>query len=300
VALPARPGPPAFPGDPEPVLTVGIVTDSAASLPVAVAVAHAIAVVPMGLTLGGSSVHDGDLELAEVVARLGEGMSTSGPSPGEFAEAVAGADTGDGVVVLTLSEKMSGTNGSAQLAAKLEEDRTVRVVDTGTAAGAEGLVVLAAAARAATGATIDDVVLAAEGAARQVRLVATLPTLDHLARGGRVPGAAAWAGHRLDLNPLFEFKGGHVRPLRPVRGQRAAQERIVSLFAHRLHPGAHLHVAALHAGDPDGAEHVLDLVRAHVEPASAFVGSFSPVMVAHTGPGLVGLAWWWEERSVGR
>ncbi len=254
----------------------------------------------MGLTLGESSVHDGDLELDEVVARLGEGLSTSGPSPGEFAEAIADADTGDGVVVLTLSEKMSGTNGSAQLAAKLEEDRAVRVVDTGTAAGAEGLVVLAAAARAETGAPLDAVVAVAEVAARLVRLVATLPTLDHLARSGRVPGAAAWAGHRLDLNPLFEFKGAHVRPLRPVRGQKAARERIVALFAHRLRPGADLHVAALHAGDPDGAEHILDMVRAHVEPATAFVGSFSPVMVAHTGPGLAGLAWWWEERSAGR
>jgi DegV family protein with EDD domain len=251
----------------------------------------------MGLTIGESSVHDGDLDLAEVVARLDEGLRTSGPSPGEFAEAIAAADTGDGVVVLTLSEKMSGTNGSAELAAKLEEDRTVRVIDTATAAGAEGLVVLAAAGRAAAGSPIDDVVSAAEVASRHVRLVATLPTLDHLARGGRVPGAAAWAGHRLDLNPLFEFKGGHVRPLRPVRGQRAAQERIVALFAHRLHPEADLHVAALHALDPDGAEHVLDMVRSYVEPASAFVGSFSPVMVAHTGPGLVGLAWWWEQRS---
>lgn len=251
----------------------------------------------MGLTLGESSVHDGDLDLEEVVARLDEGLSTSGPSPGEFAEAIAAADTGDGVVVLTLSERMSSTYGSAQLAAKLEEDRTVRVVDTGTAAGAEGLVVLAAAVRAAAGAPIDDVVAAADVAADQVRLVATLPTLDQLARGGRVPGAAAWAGHRLDLNPLFEFKGGHVRPLRPVRGQRAAQDRIVSLFSHRLHHQADLHVAALHALDPAGAEHVLDLVRAHVEPATAFVGSFSPVMVAHTGPGLVGLAWWWEAVS---
>jgi len=27
---------------------------------------------------------------------------------------------------------------------------------------------------------------------------------------------------------------------------------------------------------------------------SAFIGEFDAVMVAHTGPGLLGLAWWWE------
>jgi fatty acid-binding protein DegV len=58
--------------------------------------------------------------------------------------------------------------------------------------------------------------------------------------------------------------------------------------------GAHLHVAALHAEDPAVAEELLREVCARVEPASSFVGSFTPVMVAHTGPSLAGLAWWWE------
>jgi len=25
------------------------------------------------------------------------------------------------------------------------------------------------------------------------------------------------------------------------------------------------------------------------------VAGFGPVMVVHTGPGLLGLSWWWEE-----
>jgi fatty acid-binding protein DegV len=61
-------------------------------------------------------------------------------------------------------------------------------------------------------------------------------------------------------------------------------------------PGARLHLAALHAGAPEPAERLLEQVRAEVEPATAFLGSFSPVMVVHTGPGLVGLGWWWDQR----
>ncbi len=59
--------------------------------------------------------------------------------------------------------------------------------------------------------------------------------------------------------------------------------------------GARLHVAALHAQDPEIAEELLRAVRARAEPATSFVASFTPVMVAHTGPSLAGLAWWWEE-----
>lgn len=44
---------------------------------------------------------------------------------------------------------------------------------------------------------------------------------------------------------------------------------------------------------PSGRRH-WDAVRTEVEPATALIGSFSPVMLVHTRPDLVGLAWWWE------
>jgi fatty acid-binding protein DegV len=50
----------------------------------------------------------------------------------------------------------------------------------------------------------------------------------------------------------------------------------------------------LHALNPEAAETLLERVSA-LAPASCLVGPFSPVMVAHTGRGLVGLAWWWEQ-----
>jgi fatty acid-binding protein DegV len=57
------------------------------------------------------------------------------------------------------------------------------------------------------------------------------------------------------------------------------------------------YVAALHALSPEHAEGLLDRVHDATSVTTSFVGSFSPVMLAHTGPGLVGLAWWWEGSS---
>lgn len=275
-------------------MTVAIVTDSAASLPEAVATEAKVTVVPMWLSFGTTSVRDGELSLEEVNTRLGDGFSTSGPAPGEFVEAVTAADRGDGVLLLTLSSAMSSTFATARLAADMVEGVRVAVLDTGTAAGAQGLVVLAAAAKAATGASLEEVEAAARKASAEVRLVATLPNLEHLARGGRVPGAAAWASRWLNLHPIFEFRGGRVRPLRPARGLRSARQRVLAMWAASIVEGAALHVAVMHALDEQGAESLLAEVRRRVEPTTAFVGSFSPVMVAHTGPGLVGLAWRWE------
>jgi DegV family protein with EDD domain len=275
-------------------MTVSIVTDSAAALPPELAARHDVTVVPMWLTIGGESIHEGDRPLSEVLGD--ERVSTSGPTPGEFATAIGERASDDGVLVLTIAASMSGTHEAAVLAAREVGDAAgrVRVVDTETAAGAEALVVLAAAQKAATGASLDDVEAEARHVIERVRLVAMVPNLDHLVRSGRVPGIAGWAGRRLGINPLFEFRGGKVHRLRPALGSDAAMERMLGRFRRSQELGGHLHVTALHALAPDAARHLLDRVEAEIEPTTAFVGEFGSVMVVHVGPGLVGLAWYWD------
>ncbi|MDQ1521021.1 MAG: hypothetical protein QOI55_2094, partial [Actinomycetota bacterium] len=123
---------------------------------------------------------------------------------------------------------------------------------------------------------------------------AMVPNLDHLVRSGRVPNIAGWAGRRLGIAPLFEFRDGGAHPMRPARGADAALDRIIARWRRSRVEGARLHVAALHAAAPESAERLLRAVTAEVEPATKFSASFGTVMVVHTGPALVGLAWYWE------
>lgn len=277
-------------------MTVHVVTDSAASLPSELVSSHGIAIVPMQITVGDETRASDQFELREILDRLHDGVTTAGPTPGDFAQVVEGLPADDGVVVLTIASTMSSTHDSARLAAKLVERRMV-VVDTCTAAGAEGLVVLAAASAASAGRSMDEVADVARTVSDEVRLVASLDGLDQLVRSGRVPQIAGWAGRKLGLQPLFEFRGGGARPLRPAGSRQAAEERMLDMWRKTIVPGARLHVAGMHADDPDGAERLLDAVAEEVTPASSFVGEFGPVMIAHTGPGLVGLAWYWEPPS---
>ena len=273
-------------------MSVAIITDSAAALPANLVAKYGITVVPMWLTVRGMPEPEGERPLEQLVVE--EDVTTSAPTPGEFETAIkeTRAD-GDGVLVLTIASSMSATHQAALIAAQAVGG-PVRVVDTQTAGGAEALVVLAAAEAAHEGASLDEAEARAHAVMDRVRLVATMPTLDHLVRSGRVPGVAGWAGRRLGINPLFEFRGGKVHRLRPALSQEAALDRIVALVARGRADGARLHVAALHALAVDIADALLDRVSAVATPATMFVGEFGPVMVVHTGPGLAGLAWWWE------
>jgi DegV family protein with EDD domain len=251
----------------------------------------------MWLTVQGVPEPEGRRSLEELVVQ--DNVSTSAPTPGEFEHAIKDTSrASDGVLVLTIAGSMSATYQSAVVAAQAVGGE-VRVVDTATAGGAEALVVLAAADAAGSGASLDDVEARALAVIERVRLVATISSLDHLVRSGRVPGIAGWAGRRLNINPLFEFRGGAVRRLRPALSREAALDRIVQLVR-RDAPLAgdrpnRLHVAALHALARDVADDLLGRITETEEVATAFVGEFGPVMVVHTGPGLAGLAWWWEQ-----
>ncbi len=273
---------------------VAIITDSAAALPEDLAKHYGISIVPMWVTVDGVAMHEGDVSAVDLVTR--HEVRTSGPTPGEFEAAIRERRTEDGVVVCTIASTMSSTYEAAVIGARAA-DGSVRVVDTTTAAGAQALVVLAAARVAAAGGSLDDVEAAAHRATREARLIATVPNLDYLVRSGRVPNLAGWAGTRLGLAPLFEFRGGSAHALRPARGMPAALDRMVDHVRRDRVSGARLHAALLHAQNEGMARELLVKVREEFEPEVAFLGPFGTVMIVHTGLGVVGLAWRWESAS---
>src|SRR6266511_2960388 len=209
-------------------MTVGIVTDSAATLPPELASGNEVAIVPMEVTINGRSNGDRRVPLQEVLRHLDDGVRTSSPSPGRFSSAIAAAEDGGGVLVLTVARSMSGTFQVASLAARRAGGPT-EVLDTGTAAGGEGLVVLAAARAARAGRPLQEVLEVARRASAGVRLVATLDDLRHLVAGGRLPRGVGWLAGILGVQPLFEFRGGAIRPLLPALSPagpvRAARRR---------------------------------------------------------------------------
>jgi DegV family protein with EDD domain len=272
-------------------MSVAIITDSAAALPAELAAAHGITVVPMLITVDGRSARDGETRVEALVAATE--VETSGPSPGDFAGVIQRCITPEGVLVLTIAATMSSTYQSASLAASSFEGQ-VRVIDTQTAAGAQALVVLAAARAAERGASLDEAERIARDVMARVHLVAMVPSLDYLAKSGRVPGVAEWVGRRLRVVPMFDFTAGRISKHRPALGVDAAYSRMVQMLQRDRVAGASLHVAAYHSLAPEAAARLLGLVKGIVAPKTEFVGEFGSVMVAHTGPGIVGLAWWWE------
>ena len=274
-------------------MTVGVVTDSASSLGEEQAATAGVEVVPMKLVLDGEEVEERAVSPEALSGAMAEKFETASPAPADFAAAIERSDDGDGVVVLTVSARMSSTILSARTGAAASGHR-VEVLDTETAAGAEGLVVLAAAREAARGASLERVVGRARKVAAAVRLVAEVGELAPLVRGGRLAGPLARLDELVGIRPVFEFRRGRIRLLRPARSHEAAVKAMLSRVGEAPGRRARLHVAGLYGRDEAQCAGMVGALEAHHGAIVASLSRFSPVMVAHTGLDVSGLAWWWE------
>jgi DegV family protein with EDD domain len=273
-------------------MTVAVITDSTAALPRELALELGVTVVPIIFTVDGVETPEGSMDTE---ALLSAPVSTAAPPPGAFAAAVAGAESPDGVVIVTVSTELSSTHQSAVLASRLGGD-AVEVIDSGSSAGGQALVVAAAARAAATGADVTAVADTARRVAERVRLLGVLGGLAQLARTGRIPSLAGWAGDRLGMKPMFGIDHGRITRLMPARGVDAAHDRIMSAWrATRPEADTPLHVAAVHAEAPEAAQRLLDRVSAEHAPTTTMIGEFGQAMIAASGVGVSGLAWWWDD-----
>lgn len=280
---------------------IAIVTDSSACLPAGLAARYAIQVVPLSLIFGEVHYRDGvDISPAEFYTRLRETREiprTAHSSPGAYLAAYRkAAQIAPEVLCITLSSSFSGQFNSAQVAAELAREAmpelTVRVLDSGTAASAQGFVVLVAAQAASGGDNPVEVLTVARRVARRVYLVAMVDSLDYLVRGGHVPRAAAWANSLFRIKPLVALNGGEARPVARTRSKARAMERIIGIIRQRAAPRQPLHIAVMHADALDDAVTLRDKITARYDCAELYITEFTPVMGAHIGPGLVGVAFY--------
>lgn len=278
---------------------VAVVTDSSASLPPSLAKDLGIHVVPIVLALNGHSLLDGvDITPGQLYGLLRETRhipTTSAPSVGDFLRVYATvAETASGIVSIHMSTKLSATHNSAWAASQLVDGVPIRVLDSQTAAMGQGFVVLEAARAAAEGADLETVVARAEAVASRIHLLASIDTLEYLHRGGRIGGAAMLVGTVLQIKPILYLADGRVDVFAKPRTKSKAVRVMLRQLAEQAN-GRPLHVAVFHADAPDDAEELRESIARQFDCAELYVTEMTPVMGAHTGPGVLGLAFYADQ-----
>ena len=215
--------------------------------------------------------------------------TTSQPSIGDFLAVYEPLlDAGQDIVSIHLAGGMSGTVRSAEQAREQLGSRAerVHVIDSATACGGEGLVLLAAAAAAEAGGDGAAVADRARRAREGLKMWFAIDTLEYLRRGGRIGGAQAWLGSALKIKPILTVES-EITPIERVRTFGRAFERLVDLLRSRAADGADAWMVQ-HIQAPEQAQ---ELARRGTEifgREPLVISQIGPVIGTHVGPGLLG------------
>ncbi len=180
---------------------------------------------------------------------------------------------------------------ACRMAGDAFENTRVDVIDSGTAAGGAGLVALAAAAWASQGLCISEVSRRVRSLVPRINLVAFLDTLEYLQRGGRVGRIPAWAGGVLNIKPVVELRMGETTLVARPRGRVRATDRLLDFLRERAGRES-VRVNVMEADAAQEAEVLLPRITAEFNCKQAFISQFTPVMGAHTGPGVLGISFY--------
>lgn len=278
------------------MVSVVLVTDSTADIPLEIREKLGISMVPLKVNFGDQTYLDNitlqPAQFYEKLASFNGLATTSQPSPADFYEVYKKlTDEGHAVISIQLCGAMSGTYQSATIAkSMLDEDADVTVIDSRSASYGYGTLVVTAAEMAQAGASKEEIIAEVLRLRREMRLYFLVDTLEYLQKGGRIGKASAVLGALLNIKPILSLSDdGIVFPIDKARGQKRAMARIAEMLTADFKENPVNLTIGITPGYVTGVKEISELLRNQLNVIRYQETEVGPVVGAHAGPGTIGL-----------
>lgn len=276
---------------------IKIITDTTSGLPLDVARAHDIPVLPQIIIFGEETYRDDtEMDTRMFLQKLRASPTlpkTAAPPPALynpiFEQLLAeGYRT---IICLHPSSELSGTVRSALTAAQDFPGADIRVVDTRTVAAPLATVVLLAARWAREGVDADTIIARVQDTLARQRVYFVVDTLEYLHRGGRIGGAQALLGGLLQVKPILTLQDGRVEPFEQQRTQKRALARLRELVLGECPRTPESYLAVMHADAEATARELAADFSAQLGIPDIPIYELPPAIVTHAGPGVLAVSY---------
>jgi len=281
--------------------SIGIITDSHASLTAQTAEALGVRVLPMPFTIDGKSYLEGlTLSREEFFAfqRADAEIATSQPAPAKVTalwdEALQQYES---VLYMPISSGLSSSCATAtMLAADAPYAGRVFVVDHGRVGSPLHQAILDALAMIEQGVSAPEIKQRLEASRDRVTIYIAVQTLRYLQKGGRITPAVAAVGTLLNVKPILKLATGKLDSFRNCRGFNKAKtimiEAIRSDLATRFKDAhARGEVSLLAAGSANAEETAawIERIQSEFPGMEVLYDDLSMGVSCHTGEGALGI-----------
>lgn len=287
------------------MVTVGILTDTTASIPAKLVAELGIELVPYYVICAGRTLRDTVDVDSESFSRYLETTetlpTTSNPSPGDYYHGLKQlAGRARDILALTMTTRGSGAYQSCRAAIEQLQETLpqikIELLDTRLVAMSQGWVAIEAARAANLGLSLGEVLARAREVAGRATMIQTADTLRYLYMGGRIGKAQHLLGSMLSIKPLIGMEDGVIVALGTARTRAKAYTRIVELMGQRLagkttHCRIRIKAAFTHCAALEKLELLREQVSTVFECVETLVSPLSPALAVHSGPGTVGVSY---------
>jgi len=199
-------------------------------------------------------------------------------------------ESGDDVVCLFISSRMSGTLQSAVVAKDIIGAANIFLPDTLNVTFALGLLVEEAVKMRDRGLSGLEITQQIESLVPRVRLWALIDDLKYLKMGGRLSATSALVASILGICPIITLKDGLVEVVGKARGKKAAFKFMQGLVE-KEPISADYSVTVGHAAVPQTRDDFLDFMESELKKREVHKLDIGSIVGTHTGPGACGLAY---------
>ena len=282
-------------------MNVAIVTDSCASLPDALFASLNIHWAAYYIHRGQEVLRDLlTVQRGEFLRWLGTAKflpTTASPGPGDYLALYQklAANGVREIISIHMTSLASGAYQAACIAQSIMKEALpemrIEVIDTRNVSLCQGWMAIEAARGALMGKSLEELTAVVRKMMPVTHMIQTADTLKYLYMGGRIGRAQHLMGTLLNVKPLIGMNDGVIIPLGKARNRRNAFKMMVDKVEQDVGAGRQIKAAFVHAGAPEEAEQLRQMVEGRVDCVETLTAELSPALMVHTGPGTVGLCY---------
>ncbi|MBR5485035.1 MAG: DegV family protein [Oscillospiraceae bacterium] len=276
---------------------VKIITDSSPLISPADAKEMGFQSVPLSVTLKGETyvelVDINNKEFVELVNKYGkEGHhpTSSQPSIGSMLDAMNSYPADQELLVLTMSDVLSGTHRSACSAAQLaDHPENITVLDTKTLAGPHRYLTLKALEYANQGMSVKEIVDKLQPSMENCVSCLIPNDFGFLKRGGRLTPLAATIGGVLKIVPVLLHTENGLEKLAIKRTFAAGVDAVANAMRTKLNINENYNLYVMHSETMELAEKAKMLLAGHFPNVPCEIISLGPAFTVQGGPSCVAI-----------
>lgn len=269
---------------------IKIITDNCCDLPSDVISRYNLGIVNMLVRFGDREYQPGELTNSDfygLMRQTTELPTTTQPTVEEMMKTYQDAlADGSDVIAIHLSSGITGTVQSANLVADMIGNPRLHIIDSQKASVGLGLLAVNAARMAEAGANVPAILSRLQEMQRTMQCMFSVGNLEYLVKGGRISRAKGLVAGVLDIKPILYFDSeGYIMPYDKVRGNKAAQKKLIDIMGKLGSNLENQTVGVNHSDHPEHAEYLKEAIIEHFGVKEVIIGEIGPVIGSHVGPG---------------